>query len=447
MSKIPSIFVFFLVSSTVCLTNTGCHHTAAVADSPKSASVESLSLPSVQTVTPERRDLVAVFEQPGIIEPVAAADLYSRVSGYVKLQKVDIGDRVRQGEILLEVDVPELAQELAFKEALFQQAEAELVQAEANVEAAQGALEANVAQVGLADAEVSKAESDQAFRQGEYERFSGLAASNAATKQVAAEKKNLYQAAQSALHSAQAKRRAVAADEIVLKSKLSAANADVATRTAKIAVAKADREKTRVLFDYAHLKTPFDGVITRRNVDVGDYVSSPGSDRATPLFTLMKIDTVTVVLRVPEKEVPAIRIGSPAVIHLDAFGDEEIRGQVSRMALSLEEKSRTMRVEVDLPNADGKLYPGMYGKMKVTLVNLPDALTVPATALYGQDRELFVVTIADNTARKVKVRTGFDNGSVVQILDGLQGDEQVVISNKGELADGQKVRATSRTSG
>jgi HlyD family secretion protein len=160
-----------------CALLTGCHSSVPASAgqthepaSSTTATSATTTVPSVQTIVPERRNLISQFEQPGVLEAVEEAELFSRVSGYVKSHKVDIGDRVKKGDVLLEVDVPELAQELAYKEAMMQQAEAELMQAKANVDTAQGMLNANQAQVGLAEADVAKAKSDQEFRQREYDR-------------------------------------------------------------------------------------------------------------------------------------------------------------------------------------------------------------------------------------------------------------------------------------
>lgn len=394
---------------------------------------------SVQTVKPQRRDLISKFDQPGIVEASASADLFSRVSGYVKTVNVDIGDQVEAGQMLLEVDVPELEQELAFKEALVAQAEAELSQSNTLVTVAQGAIDTHPSQVDLAVADTKKAEADRNSRKREYERYAALAADNASTRQLADEKEFAYLSSRSAYDSAVAKHRAVQMDLTVLKAKLAGANADVKTKQAKVAVASADREKTRVLTEYAKLKAPYAGVITRRNVDPGEYVHSPSSDKATPPFTIARTQTVTVVMRVPEKEVSHVRIGNLVSMDFEALGKEAVTGKVTRLAKSLEDKSRTMRVEIDVENPEGKLYPGMFGSVALTLSDIKDALTVPASALYGTGEELFVVTTTNNLAHRVRVRTGYDNGRIVQIVSGLSGDEQVVVSNKGQLADGQPV--------
>jgi len=416
----------------------GCHRGTAKSET---ADESEASATAVQTASPERQSLAVKFDQPGVIEAAAMTDLYPRAAGYVARINVDIGDRVKTGQILLEVDVPELAQDLLHQESLVRQADAEVGQAQAALKAAQGTLEAQASQIDLAEADVKKMDADRRYRQNEFERYNNLATENAATKQMAEEKRFQWAAAESAHESAVAKRKAARADALVMESKVAAAQADVRTKAVKVDVAKAEREKTRVMVEYAKLRAPFDGVITRRTVDEGAYVRTPSSDRATPILQIAKTDWMRIVMHVPEKEVPLVRRGNTARIKL--FGREQpVEGKVARYANGLEEKSRTMQVEIDVPNKDGVLYPGMFGSVALTLREIPAALTVPATALYGSGDQLFVVQVKDGKAVRTKVKTGYDDGTVVQIVEGLSGGEEVVVSNKGDLADGQAVAAT-----
>lgn len=400
---------------------------------------------SVQTVNPTKRDLVQKFQQPGAVEAAASADLFSRVSGYVAKVNVDIGDTVEAGQIILEVDVPELDQELALKDALVGQAEAELVQAQTAVQAAEGAIETHASQVELVLAEVKKAEADRAFRQREFERFAALAMDKSGSQQVADEKALNYAAARAAYDAAVAKHNAVKSDLTILNAKLANAHADVKAKKAKVTVASADREKTRVISEYAMLKAPYGGTILRRAVDPGEYVHSPNNDKATPLFTIARTDSMTIIMRVPEKEVPYVKLGNPVQMRFDSLLGEVISGKVTRMAKSLDDKSRTMRIEIDVKNPHGKLYPGMFGAVTLLLADVKNAMTVPASALYGTGEGLFVVTVSQGVTHRVKVETGYDDGRTVQVLSGLRGDEEIVVSNKGNLADGQQVSATRST--
>lgn len=391
---------------------------------------------SVATVSPTRRPLVQKFQQAGQVEAVAMTDLYPKAAGYVKSIHCDIGDVVKADQVLLEIDVPELAQELAYKDASLQQARALHAQALAGVKEAEANLKANPTQVALAAAEARRAAADRAFRDQESARYSDLASRSATTAQLAEEKASQAREAAAAFEGAEAKQKAVSDQKIVLEAKLEAARGEVQANAAKIKLAEADLERTRVMFDYAKLKAPFDGVIIRRNMDEGAYVRTPGSDRATPLFTLARTDRVRVVLHVPEREVLAIQPGCRAAIELSALGKEVAEGRVARTSRALNDQ-KTMRVEIDVENPKGRLYPGMYGRVTVYLREVADALTVPAGAIDSLNGSPCVVVVEGGVAHRIPVETGIDDGKVVQILSGLKGHERIVTSNKGEITEGQ----------
>ncbi len=415
----------------VALASAGSHESA-----PAAGDSEALA---VQTILPARKDLVVKFEQAGPIEGTAQADLYTEATGYVKKVHVDIGDKVEAGQVLLEVDVPNLVQQLAYKEALVHQAEAEYEQAESAVQAANAALTAHPAHLEEAQADVKKAEAEQEFCKQQAERYGRLASADATTRELAEEKRKQLGAATAACDSSRAKQKAVEVDKAVLTAKLDAAKADQRTRATKVGVAKADREKTRVELKFAKLKAPFDGVITRRTVDEGAFVNSAASGRGDPIFTICSAKQVTVVLRVPEKEASAVRIGNRALIQLAALGGQQFEGRVARFSHALEEKSRTMRVEIDIDNDTGALYPGMYGPITLILQEIKQALTVPASAVYAVGAESFVIQVDDGKSHRRLVKTGYDDGRVVQITSGLEGDEEIVVSNKGQIAEGQSL--------
>lgn len=443
MVRIPRLPLLGAMLSSLALS--GCGHGEAV-EKPRSQEPDAgagETAPSVQTVLPERRPLVVKFDQPGIIEASESASLFARASGYVRTVHVDIGDKVHAGDVLLEVHVPELAQDLAFKQALVAEAEAALAQANAGVAAAKGALEAHASQLLLANAELRRARSECEFRHREHDRYADLASKNASTAQLLDERKLVLQTAESACASAEAKLKAVENEKVVLAARLVSAEADSQKATAHVAVAQADRDRTNTIFEYARLKAPFDGVVTSRSVDIGEYVATPGSDRATPLFTLERCDPATVVLRVSEREVPAVHIGSRVTVRFDALKHREMTGSVTRLSPNLDSKSRTMRVEVDISNPDASIYPGMYAAVSLVLADVDDALTVPASAIYSRGNELYVFVVRDQKVSLAKVLTGYDDGRIVQILDGLTGSEKVIVSNKGELTEGQLVRAAS----
>lgn len=394
---------------------------------------------TVQTVTPKRQTLTVTFAQPGSTAPIEQVDLYAKVTGYVKEVDVDIGESVEANETLLSLDVPDLEEDLAYKQALVRQAEAEREQADAGVKAAQAALAAWDSAWAQSVAEVKKSASDLQFRQQQARRYEALAKQDASTPELADEKREQADAAAAAYESALAKQLALKADKAMLEAKLTAAKADLKAKTARIDVAQADVERTRVNLSFAAVKAPFSGIITHRNVDPGAFVNSAGSGRGEPLFTLARVDKLIVILRLPEKEAGMVRQGCKAQMSIPALDGKVVEGTVSRFSRVLDDKSRTMRVEIDIDNKSGAVYPGMYGPVKVVLREIPDALTVPAGAVYAVGDKTFVVQVRGDKAYRVPVVTGYDDGVVVQIESGLNGNEEIVVSNKGQLAEGQLV--------
>jgi len=445
-----------LATAAILPLSIGCHHqaepevvrTAHASGAARRGRTDATGRPAltVATVVPTRRDLVRTFEQPGHVEASAVTDLYPKVAGYVKTVHCDIGDTVKADQVLLEVDVPELTQELAYKEAALEQTRAEATQAEAGVKEAEANLAAHVTHVALATADTRRFAADRAFRDQEAARYNDLAARSATTSQLAQEKAAQSRAAAAALEGAEAKLKAVDQEKLVLASKLDAAQAEVRASAARIKVAEADRDRTRIMFDYARMRAPYDGVIISRSVDEGAYVRSPSSDRATPIMTLARMDRVRVVLQVPEREILAIRVGSRATVALDALGERRAEGKVARTSRALGAQ-KTMRVEIDVANPEGLLYPGMYGHTTVYLEEVANALTVPAGAIDSVDGRACVVTVSRGVAHRIPVTTGLDDGKVVQILDGLSGTERIIVSNKGEIAEGQAISDSTASEG
>lgn len=394
---------------------------------------------TVQTAVPSHADLTRQFEQPAPIVAYERALLHQRVSGYVRQILVDIGDVVPQGKVLMTLDAPDLQQDLTYKQALTKQAEAEAKQADAAVHSAQADLLAWNSQVQEAEAEIQRADSDRKFRKRHAQRFAELGAKEAVPSDLVEEKRDQAAASEAAYQSGLAKRNAIEARKASLVAKLEGARAEQLTRQRKVEVTKADEERAKLMVEYMNLRAPFAGVITKRSLDPGDYVTA-GAVRE-PLFVLERLDKLTAVLKVPEREAGNVRVGMKARVRLESRGRQAVPGTVARFAKSLDEKSRTMRVEIDIDNPDGAIYPGMYGSIDLILQENKNALAIPASAVYSVANKTYVVVVRDNRAYRVPVEIGYDDGKVVQIVSGLSGNEEVIVSNKGQISEGQAVDA------
>jgi RND family efflux transporter MFP subunit len=213
--------------------------------------------------------------------------------------------------------------------------------------------------------------------------------------------------------------------------------------TNRLAAARAGLREIEEQLRYTTIEAPFDGVVTYRAIDPGDMVyqaSSPkGSDQ--PLLRVARIDVIRVITFLPEHDTVWADVGDPATVIFDALPELRFSGQIARVAGALDPNTRTMQVEIDLPNPDDRILPGLYGRTEVTLENHRDTLALPATAVrFTEEGESYVYVIgADDSARRRAVVIGFDDGNWLEITEGLSGSDRVADGLVGSLADGEHV--------
>ncbi len=227
------------------------------------------------------------------------------------------------------------------------------------------------------------------------------------------------------------------------KARVVQAKADIDDAVAQIDVAKAELERSKVLLDYTFIRSPYNGVVTKRNFNRGDFIRSAdaGRDR-TPIIAVDRTDLMRIVVQVPDHDVPYVDKGDPATIEIDALPGKPYKGVVARAADAEDLATRTMRTEIDVPNTDGKLRRNMYGKVKIILERgSPTALRVPSAAVVtkGTTGQNFVRVIRDHHAKFVPVEIGQDTGVEVEVLRGLQPTDEVIVRANGPLEDGTEV--------
>jgi multidrug efflux pump subunit AcrA (membrane-fusion protein) len=309
------------------------------------------------STTPAPATQPAKVVVPGSVAAFYVASLYAKDSGYLSEVKADIGDHVKKGDVLAAIDDPELLQQLKGAEALLAAKEQLAAAAEASVQQAKASLDVAKCQVTALEAERDLAEST-------LKRQEALFNEKAATSQQ--------------IDETRAKARVTAADADVGRAKIASAEADLraaeagrAVAAAQVKVAAADVERTRTLVGYTKVVAPFDGVVTRRLANVGDLVQNASTGRGMPLFTSQKIDVVRVSCDVPDTSAAAIRAGTKAEVRLSGAGGAAIAAAVTRVAVSVDPATRTMRAEIDLPNPGEKLRPGMYAQVTLFPQNEP----------------------------------------------------------------------------
>jgi membrane fusion protein (multidrug efflux system) len=203
-------------------------------------------------------------------------------------------------------------------------------------------------------------------------------------------------------------------------------------------------EQHMALRDYTKVRAPYSGTITARFVDPGALiqVAMTSSAGAIPLFTIMDLETVRVYANVPQEDTPWAKLGTPAVLTVKELPGRPFRGSVTRTTYALDPSTRSLLIEVDLPNPDQALQPGTFGELTLELRKSPNALVIPAGALITQGNNKVVFIADQGKAAQRKIQTGVSDGRWLEVVQGLTGTEDVVVVGKTQLSDGTAVRAS-----
>jgi multidrug efflux pump subunit AcrA (membrane-fusion protein) len=345
----------------------GCGHSRE-SQSPGShtARDEAGKTAGIRVVHPEKRDIRMQVVQPGTIEAFEATPVYSRIAGYVEKYNYNIGDRLKAGDVLLEMWIPDLVEALAQKSAAVKRAEVQIRVAESAARAAAAKLETARARVASAQAGVKRSQAGLARWESEYKRQVTLVNSRVLDVQVRDETFRQYEEAQAALDQAQAMVAEATSARDQAEADLERARVDVEAAKADLIVAQANEREARVLVDYGRIKAPYACVITQRNVSPGDYLQPGGGGNGRPVFVLEQIDPVRIFVGVPERASFFVHEGDTALIRFQALAGITREGKVVRSGFALNPATRTLQTEIDIPNQDGHLHPGWY--VTVTIV-------------------------------------------------------------------------------
>jgi RND family efflux transporter MFP subunit len=363
------------------------------------AEAQQKGLPRVVVMRVDRGTEQNVLKLPGTMQALTEAPILARADGYLKRRLADIGDRVAAGQVLAEIDAPELDQQI-------HQAEAAIEQAQAATEQAQAAL----AQ-GKANRELARLTADRLKRLVD-KGISAQQDGDQAQAQLAAQDANV-----------QALEKAILAQQ------------------SNLVAAKANLARLQEVQGYRVVKAPFDGVITLRNVDVGALVSTG----TTLLYRIAQIGTLRTYVNVPQVSVNAVHVGQPATLTVSHLPGRTFKGTVARTAKALDPSTRTMLVEVDVPNADGALFPGVYADVDLSGSRPNPPLVVPAAAiLFRNDGAQVAVVQADQTIHLQKIAVGRDYGDRVEILQGIPEGTTIVAVPGDTAREGAKVMPVNR---
>ena len=217
----------------------------------------------------------------------------------------------------------------------------------------------------------------------------------------------------------------------------------VDTAKSKSEVAKANLERAETLLQFTKIIAPFSGIVTRRMVDPGAFIpaaTSGSTAQGAALLTLMDFRAVRLQVAVPESEAPLVTKDEPVKVTVDGLPGRAFEGKITRFSYALDESSKTMLAEIELTNPKLELRPGMYATVKIGIERKKDVLLVPMDALLIEKANASVFIPADNKAKKVPIRIGFNDGASVEVIEGLKPEQSVILVGKQTLADRQPIR-------
>jgi RNA polymerase sigma factor (sigma-70 family) len=369
---------------------------------------------TVQVVRPQPGGLDRTTSQPCTVQPSAQAELFPVVSGVLKQQSVDIGDRVTKGQLLAEIDAPVLALEEKQAAIGVRQAESQVREAEARVLAAKA--EAQVARTVVLqrEADVSNAQAATNLSERQLDRMQKLAENKAVDERLVEEKAQALQLARAKFMAAQAAVANAKADLEVKQSKVAQAEADLDTRSANREASQIALEKARYTLSLARVMAPFDGVVVQRNFSPGDFIRSGEQGGRSALLTVYKTDLLRAVVQIPERDLPLVKRGIVAELAFDTLPAERFRSKVSRLAFAADPTTHTMRVEIDFVNAKEILRPGLHGAATLQLKGPANALRVPVSSVIFGDKR--VLPVSRDMLRTLGVKTSARPGAVYRDL-------------------------------
>ena len=367
-------------------------------------------------------------EEPGQLEAAETTPIYAKLAGYVESVAVNIGTKVKKGQVLAELRMPEAEADLEQKRAMVEEARSERKQAEATVEVTRAGVASAEAKVTEIKTGTRRAEADAARWRAEFARIEQLFRERAQTGSLLDETRNKLQSAQATEEEVRAQVKYAEAALAEAKARLEKVRSDVQTATSHIEVARFEADHAEAMASYMKILAPFDGIVTRRTVDTG-HLTTPGASGEL-LFIVARSDIVTITVGVPETDAPFVNAGDPARVRLQALEGKIFEGKVTRTGWALDPATRTLQAEIDLPNQDDLLRPGLYAYVTIVAEEHKDALTVPTAAIIKEGEKSYCVTIAEGRARRREVTPGLVDGKRTEIVSGLPGGEKVIESKR-----------------
>ncbi|MGO9599677.1 MAG: efflux RND transporter periplasmic adaptor subunit [Isosphaeraceae bacterium] len=411
----------------------------------------------ISVVRPQRRDIRMTVIQPGTVQAYETTPIYARIAGYVQKYNYNIGDRVKAGDVLLDMWIPDYVERLGQLSAAVKRAEVQIRVTESALRAADAKVETAHARVSSAEAGVKRAQAGCTRWESEYKRLEQLVAQHVLDVQVRDETYRQFEEAIAARDQANAMVSEANSSLAQSVADRDRARVDVEAARADLSVAQANEREARVNVEYGQIKAPYDGVITQRNISPGDYLQAGGGTNGRPLFILEQIDPVRVFVGAPELASFFIHDGDTALIRFQALAGVTRVGKVARSGFSLNPATRTLQTEVDLPNAEGRIHPGWYATVTLT-IDRKGAWALPSRAIgFHGEQNYYVYLQVDGKPVRTQVILGISDDTYTEVRRKyaantptnewpmIDGTENVLIGNMDVLDEQQA--ATTGTQG
>jgi HlyD family secretion protein len=452
---------WLVLGSLAILAMPGCEE----ADSTTAPSL--LTTPTAQVIQPQYRKIERVVSQPSFVEAYERTSIYPKVTGFIKKWNVDIGDKVKKGDVLATLFVPELEEDWETKKATVKLDEERVQLALEVVDVATADVKAAEERLIEAQRILDKYKSEVDRWDSEVTRLKGEVEKGVVAPQILLESQNQHRSDVAAWDAAKAAVAKAEAQLLSAKATLKKDIVDVKVAERDVAVATSDAKRLEAWVSYLQLIAPYDGVITARNANTWDFVlpatGDPTADlraphlspsgNAAPIYVVERTDIVRIFVDIPERDANSVAVGARAFVQIKAYHDQWIPGAITRTSWALNVKSRTLRAEIDLPNHNNEILPGMYAYGKVVIVR-PNVLTLPKTALIPSGNQTYYWSFENGRAARTEVETGVSDGGFVEVInkrlqpkyqgelpwEPMNGSEQVIVGNPLNLTEGSEVQ-------
>lgn len=388
-----------------------CLSSCSIAEKVEARASENSEIPTVAVAKATTEDMSHGLVLTAEFKPFQEVEVMAKVAGYVKRIYVDVGDRVHVGQLLATLEIPEMEDDIA---------------------KATASVERTNAEVARAKDEITRAESAHDMAHVRYTRLSDVA------------RKRPGLVAQQEIDDAHSK-------DLMAEAQVAGAKSGLAAAIQSVSVTKAELGRTKTMGQYTRVTAPFTGVVTKRFADTGSMIQAgtASQTQAMPLVRLSQNGMLRLILPVPESAVPRVHVGQQVQVRVPTL-NRTFPGQVARFADRVQVGTRTMDTEVDVPNANFLLVPGMYAEVDLTMDHRTATLAIPISAVESDPDGLtktgkVLMVTADNRIEMRQVALGIETANHVEVLSGLKSGDSVVIGNRGSLQPGQHVKAKAVT--